>query len=78
MYVTRTGNEHLDCFGGDPERVIEEMRQRFGPGMTNKQALLYVYILYLIYLCLFIFILPHCICVYCGCYLLCVFINIII
>ena len=41
MYVTRTGNEHLDCFGGDPERVIEEMRQRFGPGIArvyNKQA----------------------------------------
>ena len=22
------GNEHLDCFGGDCNRVIEEMRQR--------------------------------------------------
>ena len=53
-----SGNEHLECFGGDPERVIEEMRQRFGPGIyrTNKQAqlLYYVYcILYIIYVCLY-------------------------
>jgi phosphatidylinositol kinase/protein kinase (PI-3 family) len=32
------GNEHLDCFGGNPNRVVEDMRTRFFPDVNDSAA----------------------------------------
>lgn len=32
------GNEHLECFGNNPNRVVEELRKRFCPDVHDNAA----------------------------------------
>jgi len=43
MEMTSKGNEHLPCFGGNSQRVLDDLRERFQNELHDRAVMEYVH-----------------------------------